>query len=235
VGGSLLSLLIFLFPSLFGEGYNSINLLLNGSGEDDWAQILNNSLFAGHVTMLIPYIALVLLTKVFATSATNGGGGCGGTFAPSLFIGCFSGFLFSRLWNIYEIGVYLPEKNFALMGMAGVMSGVMHAPLTGAFLIAELTGGYGMFLGLMITSTIAYITILFFEPHSLYAMRLAKKGELLTHHKDKNILTLLKTENVIETDLQTLRPNMYLGDVIKAISKSNRNIFPVLDSKGRMV
>lgn len=115
------------------------------------------------------------------------------------------------------------------------MAGVMHAPLTGAFLIAELTGGYGMFLGLMVTSTFAYITILFFEPHSLYAMRLAKKGELLTHHTDKNILTLLKTENVIETDLQTIRPNMYLGDVIKAVAKSNRNLFPVIDSRGRMV
>ena len=129
----------------------------------------------------------------------------------------------------------LTEKNFALAGMAGVMAGVMHAPLTGAFLIAELTGGYGMFLALMITSTIAYITILAFEPHSLYAMRLAKKGELLTHNTDKNILTLLKTENVIETDLQTLRPNMYLEDVIRMIAKSNRNIFPVLDSKKRMI
>ena len=152
IGGTVLSLLIFLFPALYGEGYSSINLLLNGRTEADWNQILDNSLFAGQGAMLIPFIALVLLTKVIATSATNGGGGCGGTFAPSLFIGCFAGFLFSRLWNINQIGVYVPEKNFALLGMAGVMSGVMHAPLTGVFLIAELTGGYTMFMPLMIVS-----------------------------------------------------------------------------------
>ena len=155
IGGTVLSLLIFLFPALYGEGYSSINLLLNGRTEADWNQILDNSLFAGQGAMLIPFIALVLLTKVIATSATNGGGGCGGTFAPSLFIGCFAGFLFSRLWNINQIGVYVPEKNFALLGMAGVMSGVMHAPLTGVFLIAELTGGYTMFMPLMIVSAAA--------------------------------------------------------------------------------
>ena len=127
IGGTVLSLLIFLFPALYGEGYISINLLLNGRTEADWNQILNNSLFSGQGSMLIPYIALVLFTKVMATSATNGGGGCGGTFAPSLFIGCFTGFLFSRLWNMNEIGIYIPEKNFSLLGMAGVMSGVMHA------------------------------------------------------------------------------------------------------------
>ena len=167
IGGSMLSLLIFLFPSLFGEGYHSINLLLNGKTEADWAEILNNSLFAGHTSMLMVYVALVLLTKVFATSATNGGGGCGGTFAPSLFVGCFAGFFFARLWNIYEVGVYVPEKNFALMGMAGVMSGVMHAPLTGIFLIAELTGGYSLLLPLMIVAVSSYLTINIFEPHSI--------------------------------------------------------------------
>ena len=131
LGGSVLSLLIFLFPSLFGEGYRSINLLLNGKTQADWDGVMSNSLFAGETNMLVVYVALVILFKVFATSATKGGGGCGGTFAPNLFIGCFSGFLFSRVWNIYNIGVYVPEKNFALLGMAGVMSGVMHAPLTG--------------------------------------------------------------------------------------------------------
>ncbi len=146
IGGAVLSLLIFLFPSLFGEGYRDINLLLNGQSEGDWNGILRNSMFSGQGNLLIVYLSLVLLTKVVATSATNGGGGCGGTFAPSLFIGCFGGFLFARLWNIYNIGVYIPEKNFALLGMAGVMSGVMHAPLTGIFLIAEITGGYSLFL-----------------------------------------------------------------------------------------
>lgn len=137
--------------------------------------------------------------------------------------------------NFFTNFTKLPEKNFALAGMAGVMAGVMHAPLTGTFLIAEMTGGYSMFLSLIITSTVAYITILAFEPHSLYAMRLAKKGELLTHHKDKNVLTLLKTENVIEKDFQIIHPNMYLGDIIEIIAKSKRNIFPVLDKHHRLV
>jgi CIC family chloride channel protein len=194
IGGSMLSLLIFLFPALFGEGYSSINLLLNGHTEADWNHILDNSLFAGQAQMLIPYIALVLLTKVFATSATNGGGGCGGTFAPSLFVGCLAGFLFARLWNIEQFGVYVPEKNFALMGMAGVMSGVMHAPLTGIFLIAELTGGYSLLLPLMIVSVSSYLTINIFEPHSIYSSRLAKEGKLITHHTDHAVLTLMQLD-----------------------------------------
>ena len=144
---------------LYGEGYHSINILLNGRTQADWDQILNNSLFYGHSQMLILFVALVILTKVFATSATNGGGGCGGTFAPSLFIGAYGGFLFARLWNIYKIGVYVPEKNCVLLGMAAVMAGVMHAPLTGIFLIAEITGGYQMFIPLMIVSICAYLTI----------------------------------------------------------------------------
>jgi len=235
VGGSLLSLLIFLFPSLFGEGYHSINLLLNGTGEDDWSQILNNSLFAGQDNLLIVYVALVLLTKVFATSATNGGGGCGGTFAPSLFIGCFSGFLFSRLWNIYEVGVHVPEKNFALMGMAGVMSGVMHAPLTGIFLIAELTGGYSLFLPLMIVSVCSYLTINIFEPHSIYASRLAKDGKLITHHTDHAVLTLMQLDSVIDRDFTAVEPDTELAGVVRTISKSKGDIIPVLDAAGRLL
>ena len=235
IGGLMLSLLIFLFPALFGEGYTSINLLLNGKTEADWYRLLDNSLFAGHVTMLIPYIALVLLTKVFATSATNGGGGCGGTFAPSLFIGCFSGFLFSRLWNIYEIGVYLPEKNFALMGMAGVMSGVMHAPLTGIFLIAELTGGYSLLLPLMIVSVSSYLTIIIFEPHSIYGSRLAKEGKLLTHHTDHAVLTLMNLESVIDHDYMAVSPDMELGQIVNQVSRSRSRVLPVTDSGGMLM
>ena len=235
VGGSLLSLLIFLFPSLFGEGYNSINLLLNGSGEDDWSQILNNSLFAGQERLLVLYVALVLLTKVFATSATNGGGGCGGTFAPSLFVGCFSGFLFSRLWNIYELGVHVPEKNFALMGMAGVMSGVMHAPLTGIFLIAELTGGYSLFLPLMIVSVCSYLTINIFEPHSIYGSRLAKEGKLITHHTDHAVLTLMQLDSVIDRDNLWVSPDTELGAIVHKISRSKGNVIPVLDAAGNLL
>ncbi len=233
VGGVMLSVLIFYIPPLYGEGYDTITYLLNGDAQ----ALTQNSVFynfRSNFAMMSLFLFMIVFFKIFASAATNGSGGTGGIFAPSLFVGCITGFFMALLLNHFHLAS-LTEKHFALAGMAGVMAGVMHAPLTGAFLIAELTGGYGMFLGLMVTSTIAYITILFFEPHSLYAMRLAKKGELLTHHTDKNILTLLKTENVIETDLQTLRPNMDLGDVIKLVSKSNRNIFPVLDRKNRMV
>ena len=232
IGGALLSGLIFLFPSLFGEGYDSINLLLNGSDEADWDAILNYSLFAGHGQWLIIYIALVLLTKVFATSATNGGGGCGGTFAPSLFVGCFSGFLFSRLWNIYQIGIHVPEKNFALMGMAGVMSGVMHAPLTGIFLIAELTSGYDLFLPLMIVSVSSFLTINIFESHSIYSSRLAKEGKLITHHTDRAVLTLMQLSSVIEKDYLSVESDTELRDIVNKISRSHTSIIPVLDAGG---
>ena len=235
IGGTVLSLLIFLFPALYGEGYISINLLLNGRTEADWNQILNNSLFSGQGSMLIPYIALVLFTKVMATSATNGGGGCGGTFAPSLFIGCFTGFLFSRLWNMNEIGVYIPEKNFSLLGMAGVMSGVMHAPLTGIFLIAELTGGYSMFMPLMIVSVCAYLTIIIFEPHSIYGSRLAKQGKLITHHTDHAVLTLMNLDSVIEKDYLSVTPDMELGQIVHKISRSHSTVIPVLDAGGMLL
>jgi len=235
IGGIILSTLIFLFPSLYGEGYHSINLLLNGKTEADWDEVLDGSLFYGHSEYLIIYIALVLLTKVFATSATNGGGGCGGTFAPSLFIGCFTGFLFSRLWNINQIGVYVPEKNFALLGMAGVMSGVMHAPLTGIFLIAEITSGYNLFMPLMIVSVASYLTIIIFEPHSIYGMRLARQGKLVTHHTDHAVLTLMSLDSVIESDYQSVSPDMELGQMVHKISRSRHSVLPVTDAAGTLL
>ena len=235
MGGSILSTLIFLFPSLYGEGYHSINLLLNGKTEADWNQILDGSLFYGHSEFIILYLALVLFTKVFATSATNGGGGCGGTFAPSLFIGCFTGFLFSRLWNINQIGVYVPEKNFALLGMAGVMSGVMHAPLTGIFLIAEITSGYDLFMPLMIVSVSAYLTINIFEPHSIYGMRLAKQGRLVTHHTDHAVLTLMSLDSVIDRDYQGVDADMELGQMVHKISRSHTDVLPVTDAAGTLL
>ena len=231
LGAVLLSVLIYLFPPLYGEGYDTITLLLNGESIADWETVMNNSWFYGYEQLLALYLFLIILCKVFASSATNGGGGCGGIFAPSLFLGCIAGFVFSYLCNKFDIGgIYIPEKNFALMGMAGLMSGVMHAPLTGVFLIAELTGGYQLFLPLMIVSVCAYLTIIVFEPHSIYSMRLAKKGELLTHHKDKAVLTLMNVESVIETDFLPVCPSMDLGDVVKVISKSNRNVFPVVNA-----
>ncbi len=235
IGGAVLSTLIFLFPSLYGEGYLSINLLLNGKTETDWNQLLDGSLFYGHSEYLILYIALVLLTKVFATSATNGGGGCGGTFAPSLFIGCFTGFLFSRLWNINQVGVYVPEKNFALLGMAGVMSGVMHAPLTGIFLIAEITTGYDLFMPLMIVSVASYLTIIIFEPHSIYGMRLARQGKLVTHHTDHAVLTLMSLDSVVDHDYQAVAPDMQLGQMVHNISRSRSNVLPVTDAAGNLL
>jgi len=235
IGGATLSTLIFLFPSLYGEGYHSINLLLNGKTEADWNQIFDGSLFYGHSEYIILYLALVLFTKVFATSATNGGGGCGGTFAPSLFIGCFTGFLFSRLWNMNQIGVYVPEKNFALMGMAGVMSGVMHAPLTGIFLIAEITSGYDLFMPLMIVSVSAYLTINIFEPHSIYGMRLAKQGRLVTHHTDHAVLTLMSLDSVIDRDYQGVDPDMELGQMVHKISRSHTDVLPVTDAAGMLM
>ena len=235
IGGSVLSLLIFLFPSLYGEGYLSINMLLNGRTEADWNHVLDGSLFAGQSHLLILYIAMVILFKVIATSATNGGGGCGGTFAPSLFVGCLTGFLFSRLWNIYQIGVYVPEKNFALLGMAGVMSGVMHAPLTGIFLIAELTGGYNLFMPLMIVSVSSYLTIIIFEPHSIYGARLAKQGRLLTHHTDHSVLTLMNLDSMIERDYLAVDTDMELGQIVHKISRSHSSVLPVTDAAGSLI
>lgn len=235
LGALILSPLIFLFPSLYGEGYSSINILLSGKTEAEWETILNNSPFYGNGNMLVPYIGMVLLTKVFATSATNGGGGCGGTFAPSLFIGAFAGFFFARIWNIYEIGVYVPEKNFALLGMAAVMAGVMHAPLTGIFLIAEITGGYQMFIPLMIVSICAYLTIIIFEPHSIYGMRLARQGKLITHHTDRAVLTLMSLDSVIDKKYTAVKPDMELASLVHSISKSHNNLLPVLDDAGKLL
>lgn len=235
IGGVTLSLLIFLFPSLYGEGYDTIELLLNGKNNAEWGAAMDNSFFYGHSRMLLIYLALVVLFKVFATTATNGGGGCGGIFAPSLFLGCVTGFVFSHFCNNVGVGVFLPENNFALFGMAGLMSGVMHAPLTGIFLIAELTGGYDLFLPLMITSVCSYLTIRVFQTHSIYSMRLARKGELLTHHKDQSILTLMRTENVIERDFKPATADMELGQLTSVISESRRNLFPVLNKDNRLV
>lgn len=225
IGAVMLSTLIFLFPPLYGEGYDTINLLLKG----DAVSTLDRSFFQSYAQnpwVVVVFLSLIIFFKIFASAATNGAGGVGGIFAPSLFVGAITGFVFSQI--LINLGINVPQENFALAGMSGLMSGVMHAPLTGIFLIAELTGGYSMFMTLMIVSTVSYLTIKLFEKHSLYAMRLAKKGELLTHHKDKAVLTLLKMENVIETDLSILHPNMTLGELVKVISKSKRNLFPVV-------
>ena len=236
LGGVMLSVLIFLFPSLYGEGYDLIQLLLNGQGEPDWQMAMNHSLFYGHNHLLLIYLILLIVFKVFASTATNGGGGCGGIFAPTLFLGCIAGFVFARLWNINEIfGIGLPENTFALLGMCGLMSGVMHAPLTGIFLIAELTGGYQLFVPLMMVSIGAFVTINIFEPHSIYAMRLARRGELLTHNTDRAILTLMSMDSVIDRYSKYLTPEMTLGEIVNQISVSKHNVFPVLNARRQLV
>lgn len=237
IGGSTLSILIFLFPSLYGEGYDLINLLLNGKG-DDFLEMFNNSLFYGHSNLLLLYLGFLIVFKVFASTATNSGGGCGGIFAPSLFLGSVSGFFFCHIWNDFHIlGVQLPLNNFALLGMCGLMSGVMHAPLTGIFLIAELTGGYALFVPLMMVSVCAYLTIIIFEPHSVYSQRLARRGELLTHDKDRAILTLMSMDSVIERyeETQMLTPEMTLGNVATKIAASTYNVFPVINPEKQLI
>lgn len=235
IGGVVLSSLIFLFPSLYGEGYDSLGLFIEGKTLTDWMQVMSGSMFAGQTKYLVLYVGLVMMTKVFATSATNGAGGCGGTFAPSLFIGGFGGFFFARLWNIEQLGVYIPEKNFTLYGMAAVMAAVMHAPLTGIFLIAELTGGYQLFIPLIIVTISSYLTINIFEHHSIYAVRLAKQGKLLTHHTDKSILTLMSMDKIIDRDFKSVGPDMEMGQLVHALSSSRNDYMPVLNENGDLL
>ena len=216
IGAVILSLLIFFFPALYGEGYGAINSLLNG----DVKPLFDNSLFYDHRGSMWWAVALVgclCFTKVFATSATNGGGGVGGTFAPSLYVGCMAGFFFAFLLNslgVIDPSMPLSHKNFALLGMAGVMAGVMHAPLMAIFLTAEMTGGYELFLPLLIVAVVSYLTSRILLPYGIYSRRLAKRGELLTHHKDKSVLTLLKIDSVIETDFTPVHPKMSLKEMV---------------------
>ncbi len=235
-GAIVLSALIFCFPPLYGEGYEAITELLTGEP----SSLFDGSVFYSfkdNVWFVLLFLLMIILSKVFATSATNGGGGVGGTFAPSLYVGCMTGFFFAYLIN--TLGFFPDEalscKNFALMGMAGVMAGVMHAPLMGIFLTAEMTGGYQLFLPLLIVSTISYCTIKLFVPYGIYTTRLAKRGELLTHHKDKAVLTLLKMDSVIEKDFIEVHPEMSLREMVSTISKSDRNLFPVTDQKGTLL
>lgn len=232
-GGVILAILIFFFPPLYGEGYNAINALLRG----DVSSVMDGTIFyldRDNIWFLAFFIAIVAMTKAFATSATNGAGGVGGTFAPSLFVGALTGFLFAFIINNLDLGIELSQKNFTLMGMAGVMAGVMHAPLMAIFLTAEMTGGYDLFLPLLIVAGLAYMTIRIFTPYSIYTMRLAKAGDLVTHQKDKAVLTLLKVDNLIETDFKTVSPEMNLKEMVDVISISNRNLFPVIDDKGML-
>ena len=231
-GGLLLGLVILFLPPLFGEGYNTLDALLNGNPEE----ITYGSLFFGlqdNMLKFSAFLLLILIFKVAATSLTNGSGGVGGIFAPALFMGGIAGYIMARVINLFGF-TSVSERNFSLVGMAGMMAGIMHAPLTAIFLIAEITGGYGLLLPLILTSTIAFITIMYFEPHSIYTIRLAQRGELITHHKDKAVLTLIDMEKVTEKDFIEISPNDKLSQLVRVISRSKRNIFPVT-SNGMLV
>ncbi|MBO4593979.1 MAG: chloride channel protein [Bacteroidaceae bacterium] len=229
IGGIVLSILVFLFPSLYGEGYNSINTLLNGNPDD----LLNNSPFYGS-RMLLLILGCIVLLKAVASTVTTSAGGCGGLFAPSLFLGCISGFLFAGLWNMWGIITPMPSTVSCLLGMAAVMAGVMHAPLTSIFLIAEITGGYDLLVPLMLVTVISYITVHIFERHSIYSMRLAQRGQLVTHHKDQAILTLMSLNSVIDKYCMKIAPDMTLGNLVMLIAKEKENVFPVVDGAGNL-
>lgn len=235
IGGSLLSILIFFFPSLYGEGYQTITLILNGRTTDDFNAMMNGSFFAGYERYLFIYVALVILLKVIATSATTGAGGVGGIFAPTLFLGALCGLLATYCFNKYGNGAIVTSDVFALLGMAGLMSGVMHAPLTGIFLIAELTGGYKLMLPLMIVSVCSYLTIKIFVPHSIYANQLARQGILLTHHTDHTVLTLMNLDLVIDKEIDTVSPDMYLGELVRALSNSHNSVLAVTRPDGGII
>ena len=229
-----LGILIFLFPPLYGEGYESLGVLLNGKelsldGQTPLA-------FLAHSPCSVPiFFMLILLLKVFSMTLTNAGGGVGGTFGPTLFVGAIAGFVVARTLNMLFDGtaVSVPEQNFVLVGMAGLMAGVMQAPMTAIFLIAEISGGYDLFLPLILTSTIAFGTTRIVEKYSIYTKRIAQRGELLTHDSDQAVLTLLKVSDVIETDFSTVKIDDTLGRLVEVVSESTRNIFPVLDSVDR--
>lgn len=233
VGGVSLGILIFLFPSLYGEGYESINECLAGNTE----YLFNNSLFYDlreKFWAALVLLASVILLKIVATSLTFGAGGVGGIFAPVLFMGVNTGMLFAQVVNLLGIR-QINSNNFALIGMAGLIAGVLHAPLTGIFLIADISGGYKLFVPLMITATFAYIIVRTFTPNSVYHIQLARRKELLTHDKDANVLQMLEVKKLIESDFEILSPDATLRDLTTAISRNHRNLFPVVDSDGKLV
>ncbi|MDR2037062.1 MAG: chloride channel protein [Bacteroidales bacterium] len=233
IGGSIVGLLIFLCPPLFGEGYEALKMILSGRSAD----LLNGSVFYNvkdNQYWLLAFLSLVLVLKVIAMAVTTGSGGVGGIFAPTLFMGGVSGFILAKVINMIPI-FSVSDKNFVMAGMAGMMAGVMHAPLTAIFLITEITGGHGLFVPISFTAAFSFITARYIEPHSIYTSRLAKRGELITHDKDKAILTLLKTNKLIEKDFITVHPEDTLGDLVKYISKSKRNIFPVIDQNAKFI
>lgn len=227
-----LSVLIFVFPPLYGEGYDTITAMLSGASD----YVVKNSIFYSYKDswfVILLFLLLIIIFKVVASTFTNAGGGVGGIFAPSLFVGAVTGYFLALLLNY--LGADLPVSHFTLVGMAALMAGVMHAPLTAIFLIAEITNGYALFIPLILVSSISFLTNRYFEPHTIYTKRLARRGELITHHKDKAVLTLMRLNKVIETDFMTIHPEQTLGELVKIVAKSKRNLFPVLDNNQRLL
>jgi CIC family chloride channel protein len=231
-GGIALGMMIYVFPSLFGEGYEFMHELINKKSDG----LINDSIVgvvntAGYALL---FLGLILIFKVLAMAVTGGSGGVGGIFAPSLFMGGVAGVFFSRLISLFPF-MHVPERNMALVGMAGVMAGVMHAPMTGIFLIAEFTGGYDLFMPLIVTSVISYLIVIMFSPYGIYTKRLAQRGELMTHDKDRNVLQMMKVTRLIETNFKTVRKEMTLGEFVKVVSHSERNVFPVVDDENNFL
>ena len=227
-----LGLLIFLFPPLYGEGYESLSVLLNGGEIYFYGETVLSFFFKTPTTRTILFI-LIMLIKVIYISIKKSGGGVGGTFGPTLFVGAIAGFVVARVINLFFSGsdISVPEQNFVLVGMAGLMAGVMQAPMTAIFLIAEISGGYELLIPLILTATISFGATRMVEQYSIYTKRIANKGELLTHDSDKAVLTLLKTTELIESDFTAVRIDATLGELVDVISQSSRNIFPVIDSR----
>ncbi len=226
VGGIVLGLIIYVFPSIYGEGYEFLRMLISGNA----SVLVNQNLIAssGRIWHLLLLLALILIFKVVAMATTGASGGVGGIFAPSLFMGGVAGVFYAKIINLLPFA-NVPEKNMGLVGMAGVMAGVMHAPLTGIFLVAEFTGSYQLFAPLIFTAIFSYLTISLFESHSIYTKRLAEKGELITHHKDKAVLQMMKVSNLIETNFRTINKNANLGDLVQILANSERNLVAVVD------
>lgn len=233
IGGISLGMMVFIFPSLWGEGYESIIKIFNGEGPD----LLNNSVFFDWKSdpyVFLVILVMILMLKVVAMSITTTSGGVGGIFAPTLFMGAMGGYILSLALNTF-FGLNLSYANFALAGMGALMAGVMHAPLLGIFLIAEITGGYQLLVPLIISATVAYVVATRFEPHSIYTKRLAELGDLVTHHKDKAVMHFMNVKDLIETDFEILSPDLNLGQMTYFIARSKRDLFPVVDDNGMML
>ncbi|HHB52230.1 MAG TPA: chloride channel protein, partial [Saprospiraceae bacterium] len=235
-GGLMIGIIVYLIPPLFGEGYETINSVLKGNIDT----VVEYNIFhtqSHNILLVIAFLVGLVAFKVIAMSLTFGAGGIGGVFAPTLFTGSISGYVFAVIINYSHLFSHqLSPTNFAMVGMAGLMAGVLQAPLTAIFLIAEITGGYELFVPLMLVAALSFIITRHFVPHSIYTSELAEKGALVTHDKDKHVIMMMDFNKLIETNFKEIKPNQYLGNMLKkAVAKSSRNIFPVVNDEGEFL